>query len=150
MRLLTATLATAACLIAATPTLADPCKANVRGYAAGATVAGQVRYVGDGDSLCIGPGSDPKTWTEIRLANFYAPELNEPGGRRAKADLSRLVAGRQLVCRATNGTGRQTYSYDRLIATCALNGVELGDLLRAFGGAEGGRGVDRRPSGEDH
>lgn len=124
----------------ATPALADPCEARVTGYKPGATVAGTVRYIGDGDSLCIGLGPDPATWTEIRLADFYAPELNEPGGRAAKADLARLVMGRRLVCTATNGTGRRTYSYDRLIATCALEGTNLGDLMRSFGGAEGGRG----------
>jgi hypothetical protein len=24
------------------------------------------------------------TWIEIRLSDFYAPELNEPGGRQAR------------------------------------------------------------------
>lgn len=124
----------------ATPAFADPCEARVTGYKPGATVAGLVRYIGDGDSLCIGPGPDPATWTEIRLADFYAPELYEPGGRQAKADLARLIMGRRLVCTATLGNGRRTYSYDRLIATCALEGTNLGDLLRVFGGAEGGRG----------
>lgn len=120
--------------------LADPCEAPVTGYRPGATVAGTVRYVGDGDGLCIGIGPDPRTWTEIRLADFYAPELNEPGGRKSKADLERLVMGRRLVCTATRGAGGRTYSYDRLIASCSLEGSKLGDLLRAFGGSEGGRG----------
>jgi len=133
----------AALTIIATPALADPCEANVRGYAPGATVSGLVRYIGDGDGFCVGPGRDPATWTEIRLANFYAPELNDPGGRPAKANLERLVLGRRLVCTATRGSGRRTYWYDRLIATCSLKGVDLGDLLRAFGTAEGGRGRPR-------
>lgn len=124
----------------ATPALADPCEARVTGYKAGATIAGTVRYVGDGDGLCIGPGRDPKTWTEIRLADFYAPELSEPGGQEAKRRLERLVSGKRLVCTATNGSGRRTYSYDRLIAVCTLDGVKLGDALRGAGAVEGGRG----------
>jgi endonuclease YncB( thermonuclease family) len=124
----------------AVPALADPCEARVKGYRPGATVAGVVRYVGDGDGLCIGPGPDPATWTEIRLADYYAPELNEAGGRQAKEALSQLVMGKPLVCTATNGTGRRTYSYDRLIATCTIGGRSVGDSLRRAGGAEGGRG----------
>jgi len=125
----------------ATPALADPCEAPVRGYAPGATVAGLVRYVGDGDGLCVGPGPDPRTWTEIRLADFYAPELNAPGGREAKAALERIVSGRRLVCTARRGDrGRQTYSYDRLIAVCTINGRPLGEMMRRASVPEGGNG----------
>ncbi len=70
---------------------ADPCEAKVSGYRPGTTVAGTIRYVGDGDGVCIGPGPDPATWTEIRLADFFAPELHEPGGREAKAALARFM-----------------------------------------------------------
>lgn len=126
--------------VVASPALADPCEARVTGYKPGATVAGTVRYVVDGDGLCVGPGADPKTWVEIRLADFYAPELSERGGREAKAALERLVSGKRLICTATRGTGGRTYSYDRLIAVCRLDGRSLGDLLRARGAVEGGRG----------
>ncbi|HEY2355973.1 MAG TPA: hypothetical protein VGH86_00880 [Phenylobacterium sp.] len=60
---------------------ADPCKAIPdRGPApaylsSGATFSGPVVYVGDGDSLCVAVGEGPQNWVEVRLADFYAPEL---------------------------------------------------------------------------
>lgn len=101
--------------------------------AKGTAFAGVVRYVGDGDGLCIGPAGRPDRWIEVRLADFYAPELHEAGGREAKRWLERLVMGKPLVCRA----GRR--SYDRVVAACTLRGRPLGTLLREAGGIEGGR-----------
>ncbi|WP_202187941.1 MULTISPECIES: thermonuclease family protein [Pseudomonadota] len=103
----------------------------------GTTFSGVVRYVGDGDGLCVGPANRPDRWIEIRLADFYAPELHEPGGVSAKRRLERLVMGQTLVCRA----GRM--SYDRVVASCMLAGRPLGLLLRSDGGVEGGRGRRR-------
>ena len=73
----------------------------------------------------------------MRLADFYAPELHEPGGTDAKRRLERTAMGKTLVCRA----GRR--SYDRVVATCMLGGRVLGALLRSAGGVEGGRGRPR-------
>lgn len=128
----------AAALIAA-PALADPCEAPVSGYKPGATVTGSVRYVGDGDSLCLGSDDDPLTWTEIRLSDFFAPELNAPGGRQAKAALDRFI-GRAAVCTAERGANGSTRSYDRLVASCSVDGRSLADSLRQAGIVEGGRG----------
>lgn len=123
-----------ACLVCAwaTPALADPCEGALP--TRGTSFAGVVRYVGDGDGLCIGPAGRPDHWIEIRLADFYAPELHERDGLEAKRRLERLAMGRTLVCRA----GRR--SYDRVVANCTLNGQPLGALLRAQGGRQGGRG----------
>lgn len=124
----------------ASAALADPCKAIPdRGPAPaylspGATFSGRVTYVGDGDSLCVALGPTPSEWVEVRLEDFYAPELHAPGGEAAKRALSRLAFGRQLVCQAAH------QSYDRIVAACTLRGVPLGDLLRQAGVAEGGRG----------
>lgn len=96
-----------------------------------------MRYVGDGDSQCIGPPVRPDLWIEIRLADFYAPELSEPGGGEAKRRLEGLTRGRHLVCRA----GKR--SYDRVIGHCQLGGVPLGQRLHEAGGGEGGRGYRR-------
>ena len=112
--------------------LADPCEAPLPRK--GASFAGVVRYVGDGDGLCVGTGADPRTWVEVRLEDFYAPELNEPGGRAAKAALERLAMGRRAVCTA----GER--SYDRVVARCAIGGVSVGQQLRRAGVREGGRG----------
>ena len=110
---------------------ADPCAAPLP--RAGTTFSGVVRYVGDGDSLCVGPRDRPERWIEVRLADFSAPELNERGGQRAKALLRSVAMGRTLVCKA----GRR--SYDRIVAVCTLAGTPIGTELRRRGGQEGGR-----------
>lgn len=123
----------------ATPAHADPCESPLP--ANGQRFSGVVRYVGDGDGLCVGPEGRPDLWIEVRLSDFYAPELHEPGGEQAKRRLAALVLGRPVVCRA----GRR--SYDRVVAACRLGGRPLGDLLRGRGGVEGGRawrGLTRR------
>ncbi len=111
---------------------ADPCTAPLP--SAGTVFSGPVRYVGDGDSLCVGPSADPATWIEVRLANFYAPELSAPGGGAAKAMLETIARGKTVNCRA----GKR--SYDRVVAQCRLDGADLGDLLRRRGVTEGGNG----------
>lgn len=128
------------------PTLADPCKAIPdRGplpkiLSPGKIIAGPVVYVGDGDSLCVdvsavlGTDKTPETLVEVRLADFYAPELREVGGARAKVQLERLVLGRRVSCVA------QHRSYDRIVARCVLRGVSVGDLMRSHRVEEGGNG----------
>lgn len=112
--------------------LADPCEAPLP--APNTRFEGPVRYVGDGDSLCVGPTSDPSTWIEVRLSDFYAPELHDAGGRQAKSRLEDVVWRQYLSCRALK------HSYDRVVARCTIGGAAVGDLLRARGGVEGGRG----------
>lgn len=125
-------------LLFPTATLADPCEGRLPSRP-GETFSGLVRYVGDGDGLCIGPSADPSTWIEVRLSDFNAPELNEAGGREARERLSRLVSGRVLDCVAVRGRSGRVIVYDRVIAACRLNGQGVGDRLRAAGGREGGR-----------
>ncbi|MBJ7484133.1 MAG: thermonuclease family protein [Brevundimonas aurantiaca] len=117
---------------------ADPCEGRLPSRA-GDRFAGSVRYVGDGDSLCVGRTSNPAEWIEVRLADFNAPELNERGGRDARDRLVRLVNGRNLDCVAERGRSGRVIVFDRVIARCRLNGRQIGDLLRASGGREGGR-----------
>lgn len=116
---------------------ADPCEGRLPARA-GETFSGLVRYIGDGDSLCVGPSSDPATWIEVRLSDFDAPELRSPTGRADRDRLSRLVHGRVLACVAVRGRNGRVIVYDRVIAACRLNGRGVGDLLRAAGGREGG------------
>lgn len=121
----------AALALTATAALADPCTAPLPRQ--GQTFAGPVRHVGDGDSLCVGRTADPRTWIEVRVADFYAAELNAPGGREARAALARITQGRTLRCIA----GRR--SWDRVVATCRLpDGRTLGQAMRAAGVPEGG------------
>lgn len=114
------------------PAQADPCEGRLP--APGADFSGVVRYVGDGDGLCLGPKDRPDQWIEVRLGDFYAPELHAPLGREAKRRLERMTLGRMLVCRA----GRR--SYDRVIGYCTLGGRPIGQLLQGAGGEQGGRG----------
>jgi endonuclease YncB( thermonuclease family) len=122
---------------------ADPCKAipdhgPAPAYLApGATFSGRVTYVGDGDSLCVAVGPSPSEWVEVRLEDFYAPELHAPGGEAAKKALSHIAFGRYLVCRASH------QSYDRIVAACTRDGIPIGALLHEAGVAEGGRGYRR-------
>lgn len=124
----------------ACPALADPCKAVPdRGptpahLRPGSTFSGRVVHVIDGDGLCVATGPGPSNWVEVRLKDFYAPELSEPGGERAKAALRKLAFGRTVTCRA----GRR--SYDRVVAECEVNGRSLGAHLRQSGIVQGGRG----------
>lgn len=123
--LLTALLALSA---AAAP--ADPCEA-VRDHgprpswlSRGSVFAGPVAYVGDGDSLCVAVGEAPRDWVEVRLQDFYAPELHEPGGLAARAALVGIAYRRGVRCVAAKR------SYDRIVARCTLGGVSLGDRTR--------------------
>jgi micrococcal nuclease len=120
----------AAFLALATAAHADPCEAPLP--KPGAVFSGPVRYVGDGDSLCV---AGPQGLIEVRVADFYSVELNEPGGREAKARAERALLGRNLVCRA----GKR--SFDRVVAWCTLNGRPLRDVLRGAGVEQGGRGT---------
>jgi micrococcal nuclease len=128
-------------VLTGTPALADPCKAVPdKGPAPawlrhGSTFAGPVVYVGDGDSLCVDArGAGPAGWVEVRLSDFYAPEISSATGPAAKAILEKIAKGRRVECVA----GKQ--SYDRIVATCSLLGRSLGDFMRSAGVREGGRG----------
>jgi micrococcal nuclease len=100
----------------------------------GQSFSGPVVYVGDGDSLCVGLGASHSQWAEVRLADFYAPEIHEAGGPEAKRALRRLVGGKQVECVAEHR------SYDRVVAVCRLRSRSIGDLMRLAGVGEGGRG----------
>lgn len=112
--------------------IADPCTAPLP--SPGTDFSGQVRYVGDGDSLCVGQSNQPSTWIEIRVADFYAPELHSPGGPQAKAVLEKIAMGKIAKCQA----GRK--SYDRVVAQCFIGSESIGDSMRKAGIKEGGRG----------
>jgi len=130
-------------LTMATAARADPCKAipdrgPMPSYLhRGAHFSGPVVYVGDGDSLCVAVGQGPANWVEIRLEDFYSPELHSPTGAAAKTALERIAMGRNAECVANH------QSYDRVVATCRIGGRSIGDLLRTAGIVEGGNGYGR-------
>jgi hypothetical protein len=47
--------------LTATPARADPCEGRLPSRA-GERFSGTVRYVGDGDGLCVGRSGDPDSW----------------------------------------------------------------------------------------
>ena len=116
---------------------ADPCEAPLPSQA-GVRFSGIVRYVGDGDGLCVGKTGDPKEWIEVRLADFNAPELHQLGGAAAKAALERIVLHHEVICTTERGRGGRIISYDRVIARCQIGTDSIGDLLRHAGVTEGG------------
>jgi len=116
---------------------ADPCEGPLP-QRSGDRFSGTVRYVGDGDGLCVGVSDDPNTWIDVRLADFNAPELRSPGGLGAKAALENIALGREAVCVAGGGRRGNVTSYDRVIATCRINGRRIGDLMREAHDEEGG------------
>jgi micrococcal nuclease len=129
-------------LAPASVAMADPCRAvsdegwRPAGLAAGATFSGPVVHVIDGDSLCVAIGQGQDGWVEVRLADFYAPELRA-GGSQAKSTLERLALGRSATCEAG------ATSYDRIVARCRIGDRPLGDSMRAAGLREAGNGTWR-------
>lgn len=84
--------------------------------------------------------SGGSTWIEVRIMDFSAPELDDPGGADARGTLRRLVLNREAQCVVTPGrTG--THSYDRTHAICRAGGGgrTIGDLMREAEAPEGGR-----------
>ena len=88
---------------------------------AGSVLEGTVTHVRDGDTIEIGE-------TAIRLSGLHAPEMDEAGGREARAFMVELVGSQPLRCELT---GRK--SYGREIGTCALDGDDIAGLLVAAG-----------------
>ena len=136
--------AVAGLMLCGSPAIADPCKAipdkgpGPAYLTPGSAFSGPVVYVGDGDSLCVDVGVPPlgrhEEWVEVRISDFYAPELHAAGGPAAKHALEEIAEGQPLSCVA----GRQVY--DRVVAVYTLRGRRVGDLLRAAGAVEGGNG----------
>ncbi len=137
MRSLAALVALACCALAPGIAHADPCTATLPNRV-GDSFSGTVRYVGDGDSLCVGATSDPRTWIEVRLGDFDAPELHSQDGARSKRFLEQVAFGREASCRAQRGRSGRVIVFDRVIAVCRIDGRTIGDLLRAAGAPAGG------------
>jgi micrococcal nuclease len=127
-------------LLSAAAAHADPCTAipdkgpMPAALKRGATFSGKVTYVGDGDSLCVALGPRKDQWVEVRVADFYAPEISSKEGPAAKAALARVAQGKQATCKA----GKR--SWDRVVARCTIEGRSVAELMRRAGVDEGGRG----------
>ena len=60
----------------------------------------------------------------VRLANYDAPEKDQPDGQKATDMLKRLIDGRTVTIKP------KSTSYDRIVAEVFYNGENVTDLLR--------------------
>lgn len=116
---------------------ADPCEAKLPSKA-GTVFTGTVRYIVDGDGLCVGASNDPNTWIEVRFVDFDAPELSTPEGKRGKEILERLAMGKQASCVTQPGRSGRTTTWDRVLAACKIGGTSVSVLLKQANAPEGG------------
>lgn len=95
--------------------------ASTSGQAAAEDLQGTVTHVRDGDTIEVGN-------VPIRLNGLHAPELGDPGGRRAATFMRDLVLHKAVTCSLT---GEKTY--DRFVGTCWLDGADIAGELVAAG-----------------
>lgn len=137
MKILRCSLSVLAAVLWAGSGHADPCEGKLPAKA-GTVFTGTVYYIVDGDGICVGSSNEADTWIEVRLADFDAPELRTEEGQFAKREMTRLVMGKQAECVTRPGRSGRTTSYDRVIASCSIDGASLASLLREAGVPEGG------------
>ena len=80
-----------------------------------------VTFVRDGDTIEVGG-------MPIRLGGLAAPEADEPGGDQAAAAMNELVLDREVRC---DLDGERTY--DRCVAVCYLDGVDIAATMVSQG-----------------
>jgi len=119
------------------PAFADPCEGRLP-RREGTEFGGVVRYVGDGDSLCVGASEEPGAWIEVRLADFDAPELGTPPGKQAKTIAEEVLKNEPISCTVVRGRSGRTTSFDRVFALCRVDGRAVGDLMKEAGAPIGG------------
>jgi endonuclease YncB( thermonuclease family) len=83
----------------------------------GGRVTGRVDQVPSGDTLLVGA-------TEIGLKGIVTPQAEEPAGEAARAFLSDLALGKAVTCALTGER-----AWDRIFATCSLDGQDLAQAL---------------------
>jgi endonuclease YncB( thermonuclease family) len=89
-------------------------------------LVGTVTRVVDGDTFWISTAG-----TSIRVWGLDAPETNQPGGARATAALTQLIAGQTLSCRQ-----RDIDRYGRIVGQCFLpDGRDITAAMIASGTA---------------
>lgn len=111
-------------VLAACASLLDPPEPTAE-RAPGQLVGGVTRVV-DGDTFWISTAD-----TSIRVWGLDAPETAQPGGARATAALTQLIAGQTLSCRQ-----RDIDRYGRIVGQCTLpDGRDITAAMIASGTA---------------
>lgn len=75
----------------------------------------------------------------IRLHAFYAPESNTPAGVDATTAVQKIFEGKEG--RIIVETFKDQLSFARWIADVYVDGIHVGELLKAAGIAQGGIGI---------
>ena len=88
-----------------------------------ADITGPVDYVYDGDTIKVAGQA-------IRLQGLDAEELSEPTGPAARAVMQQIVAGKTVTCLPDG-----TYSYQRIVARCYIDGIDIAMPLVSGGWA---------------
>jgi endonuclease YncB( thermonuclease family) len=94
--------------------------------------------VHDGDTFTarVDVGFRTTVELELRIADVYAPELNEPRGQEARGTLSQLLAVGPLIVetRKAKRTGRDLRSFERYVADVwTWTGLNVAEALIAAG-----------------
>ena len=102
-----------------------------------ADITGTAGKISDGDTLWI---CDDIACHKIRLCGIDAPELRNVGGPEARGALLEQVANKTVRCiRVGEGSvcdGRSLpTSFDRIVAQCFVDGVDIADELVEAGHA---------------
>jgi endonuclease YncB( thermonuclease family) len=102
-----------------------------------ADIIGTPGKVSDGDTLWV---CDEVACHRIRLCGIDAPELRAQRGPEAREALRALVTGKAITCTRVgegsvcDGRSRPT-SFDRIVAQCFINGVDVANKLVEAGHA---------------
>jgi endonuclease YncB( thermonuclease family) len=114
---------------------------------------------GDTVTMLLDQGFNDRKIITLRLANVWAPELNEEGGQQAKAYLRFLVTGPNsveewpfIVHTQQTKTGKDIMSFSRYVATVMMSdGESLNSKLMKYladTNQTGGMGSIVRPKEE--
>jgi endonuclease YncB( thermonuclease family) len=129
--------ALAATAIIAAPASADPCEGELP-TKLGTNFSGLVKYVVDGDGICLGTSDDPIAWIEVRFSDFDAPEIGADAGREAKRMVQDKLFEKELSCTTSKGRNGKTRSYDRVLASCRMGAMSVAEILDEAGVPTGG------------
>jgi micrococcal nuclease len=84
-------------------------------------LAGIVTRVRDGDTIVVGK-------TPVRLMGIAAPESHEMHGPEATMTMKKMVLGKHVECCLSRES-----SFDRVIATCYRDGLDMARFLVSAG-----------------
>ena len=108
-----------ACLLLSVPAYAkDDCQA-----AKGATVAGKVSSVSDGDTMTVGAD-------KVRLFGLDAPPNSSPSGKLSAKALTTLVTGKEVKCQVVDKS-----KSGRCVAVCTSAGKDVSEQMIESGSA---------------